>query len=83
MMTKDEVTGLLMAKFAANQAECRRLLEYIAGLEGHEIVENGTDLFKTLSERWKQGAAIREMAQELVPILYQAEAKAPEDTVLQ
>lgn len=82
-MTKKEVLDKLAAKLDANRAELRRQLEVIANLPGHEIYATSdvpgapsVDLMKQLSETWKEGNGIRELALEFVPLIYPDEPAA-------
>lgn len=69
-MTRQEVLSKLLAKFESNRELLKEKLEHVASLPGAEIRENGVDLFAELSVIWKEGNAIRELAQEFVPTLY-------------
>jgi len=83
-MTRQEVTEKLQAKLVANRDECRAQLERIASEPAHHIHSIGPEgqrvnLLTKLSETWKEGQAIRELAQELVGLLYSDEV--PPNTV--
>lgn len=65
----------LKQKMLANRAEVRRQLEFIATLPGWQVHHENVDLLNQLSVTWKEGQAIRELAQELVVIVYEDEPK--------
>lgn len=69
-MNKSEVLEKLAAKMQANRDEVKRQLEFVASLPGHEVHIDGIDLLHQLSVTWKEGQAIRELAHELVGIVY-------------
>lgn len=69
-MTKQEVLSALAGKMQANRDEVRRQLEFVASLPGHQVHDKNVDLLHQLSVTWKEGQAIRELAQELVGIIY-------------
>jgi hypothetical protein len=77
MITKQQVLSALIEKVEANRAECRRLVEEICSLPGHAIHSVysdskgiSVDLLQKLSEVWKQGRALAEVAEQLVPLVY-------------
>ena len=79
-MNRQEVTEKLQAKLVANRDTCKLLLEQIADAPGALIkADDGRNLLTALSETWKEGQAIRELAQELVGLLYSDEV--PPNTV--
>lgn len=76
-MTKAEVIEALGQKMQANRDEVRRQLEFLASLPGHVVTNDGKDLLVQLSLTWKEGQALREVANELVGIVYADPAPAP------
>lgn len=76
-MTKAEVLAALAAKMQANRAEVRRQLEFIATIPGWGIHDGNVDLLHQLSVTWKEGQGIREVAADLVGIVYEDE-QAPD-----
>lgn len=70
-MTKQEVLAKLAAKMQANRDEVRDQLEFLAELPGHVVHFENVDLLHRLSVTWKEGQALREVANELVGLVYQ------------
>jgi hypothetical protein len=75
-MTKTEVLAKLGEKFEANRAEVRRQVEFIANLPGWEIHHENRDLLHQVSVTWKEGQALREIAAELVGLVFEDDAPA-------
>lgn len=69
-MTKAEVTEALAQKMQANRIEVRRQIEYIATLPGHTVHDQNVDLLHQVSITWKEGQALREIANELIGLIY-------------
>lgn len=82
-MTKQEVMAALTQKMQANRDEVQRQLEFVATLPGHTVHQfdektgRDVDLLHQLSVTWKEGQALRELALELVGIVYDKPAQVP------